>query len=330
MKKLQLSLACWDYDRTRALTDGRVAVDGIDLNYISLPVEETFFRMLRFREFDAAELSLSSYSMSLLRDDPAFIAIPVFPSRFFRHSCIFVSAAGGITSPEGLVGKRIGVPEYQMTAPVWIRGILQDEYGIDPAAVIHMSGGEEEPGREEKLKLNLPEKFDLRPIGPTQTLARMLADGEIDAMFTARAPSTFYTKPDRVRRLFPDFPAAERDYFRKTNIFPIMHVIVLRRDVYRAHPWAAQSLYKAFEAAKRITYDDLRITAALKTSLPWQTAAVEETVKLMGDDFWSYGFAANRHVLDVFLRYHHEQGLSHRRLQPEELFAPETLEGFKI
>ncbi len=330
MNKLRLNLACWDYDRTRALADGRVAVDGIDLNYISLPVEETFFRMLRFREFDAAELSLSSYSVSLLRDDPAFIAIPVFPSRFFRHSCIFVSAASGIESPSQLKGKRVGVPEYQMTAPVWIRGILQDEYGVDPASVTHVTGGEEEPGREEKIKLNLPERFKLQPIGPMQTLSQMLAEGEIDALFTARAPSTFYTQPDRVRRLFPDFPAAERGYFQKTGVFPIMHVIVLRRDVYRANPWVAQSLYKAFEAAKRITYDDLRITAALKTSLPWQTAAVEDAVRLMGDDWWSYGFAANRNVLDVFLRYHHEQGLSPRRLQPEELFAPETLEAFKI
>jgi len=330
MPKLRLTLACWDYDRTRALADGRVPVDGVDLNYIPLPVEETFFRMLRFREFDAAELSLSSYSVSLLREDPAFIAIPVFPSRFFRHSCIFVSAASGIQSPAELKGKRIGVPEYQMTAPVWIRGILQDEYGLDPASVIHLTGGEEEPGREEKLKLNLPERFKLQPIGPEQTLSRMLAEGEIDALFTARAPSTFYAQPDRVRRLFPDFAAAEREYYTRTKIFPIMHVIVLRRDVYRANPWVAQSLYKAFEAAKRITYHDLSITAALKTSLPWQTAAVEEAVRLLGADWWSYGFAENRHVLDVFLRYHHEQGLSHRRLQPEELFAPETLEAFKI
>jgi 4,5-dihydroxyphthalate decarboxylase len=330
MKKLPLTLACWDYDRTQALADGRVVPDGIALNYISLPVEETFFRMLRFREFDAAELSLSSYSVSLLRDDPAFIAIPVFPSRFFRHSCIFVSAASGITTPVQLAGKRVGVPEYQMTAPVWIRGTLQDEYGLDPADVVHVTGGEEEPGREEKLKLNLPERFRLQPIGPAQTLSRMLADGEIDALFTARAPSTFYSQPDKVKRLFPEFPVAERVYFEKSGIFPIMHVIVIRRDVYRASPWVAQSLYKAFEAAKRVTYADLRITAALKTSLPWQIAAVEETVKLMGEDWWSYGFAPNRAVLDVFLRYHHEQGLSHRRLQPEELFAPETLEAFKI
>ncbi len=329
MKKLPLTLACWDYDRTRALADGRVMVDGVDLNYVALPVEETFFRMLRFREFDAAELSLSSYSVSLLRDEPAFIAIPVFPSRFFRHSCIFVSTQSGITKASDLAGKRIGVPEYQMTAPVWIRGILQDEYGIDPASVTHLTGGEEETGREEKLKLNLPDKFKLKPISPTQTLSQMILDGEIDALFTARAPSTFYTHPDKVRRLFPD-PETERAYFKKTNIFPIMHVIVIRRDVYLANRWLAQSLFKAFEAAKKITYDDLRITAALKTSLPWQTSAVEDVVNLMGHDWWSYGFANNRHVLDIFLRYHHEQGLSSRRLQPEELFAPETLEAFKI
>ncbi len=330
MKKLDLTLACWDYDRTRALADGRVAVDGINLNYVSLPVEETFFRMLRFREFDAAELSLSSYTVSLHRDDPAFIAIPVFPSRFFRHSCIFVSANSGIEQPKDLIGKRIGVPEYQMTAPVWIRGILQDEYGVDPAAVSYHSGGEEETGRDEKIKLNLPERFKLTAIGPEQTLARMLADGEIDALHTARAPSTFYSQPDKVKRLFADYMEIEQAYFRKTNIFPIMHVVVLRRDVYQAHPWVAQSLYKAFLAAKRITYEDMRITAALKTSIPWQTAAIEQTVALMGEDWWPYGFDANKHVLETFLRYHHEQGLSQRRLEPKELFAPETLESFKI
>lgn len=330
MNKLSLTLACWDYDRTRALADGRVVPDGIALNYVPLPVEETFFRMLRFKEFDAAELSLSSYTVSLLREDPAFIAIPVFPSRFFRHSCIFVSAKSGITTPAQLAGRRVGVPEYQMTAPVWIRGILRDDYGLEPESVIHCTGGEEEPGRDEKLKLNLPEKIRIEPIGPQDTLSAMLAEGRIDALFTARAPSTFYTEPEHVRRLFPDYALLEQDYFSRTGIFPIMHVIVLRRDVYARHPWVAQSLYKAFEAAKRITFEDLRITAALKTSLPWQTRAVEETVRLMGEDWWPYGFARNRHVLEVFLRYHHEQGLSARRLAAEELFAPETLEAFKI
>jgi 4,5-dihydroxyphthalate decarboxylase len=330
MSKLRLTLACWDYDRTRGLADGSIAPDGIDLTYLSLPVEETFFRMLRYGEFDAAEMSLSSYAVSLMQEEPRFIAIPVFPSRFFRHSSIFVSTTSGITEPKQLAGKRIGTPEYQMTAPVWIRGILQDEYGVDPASCEYLTGGEEEPGRDEKLKLDLPAKFKLRRIGAQQTLAAMLAAGEIDAMHTARAPSTFRTKPHAVRRLFEDYVAVERAYFRKTRIFPIMHTIVLRRDLYRAHPWIAQSLQKAFHQAQRKTYDDLAITAALKTMLPWQVAYVEETRRELGEDWWAYGLEPNRHALDTFLRYHHEQGLSPRRLAPEELFAPETLEGFKI
>lgn len=330
MSKLRLTLACWDYDRTRALADGRVSPEGIDLNLIPLHVEETFFRMLRNREFDAAEMSLSSYSVSLMRDDPAFIAIPVFPSRFFRHSCIFVSAKSGIREPKDLVGKRFGVPEYQMTAPVWIRGILSDEYGVEPASVRYFTGGEEEPGRDEKLKLDLPPQFSVTPIGPGQTLSQMLADGEIDALHTARTPSTFYSRPDDVKRLFPDFVPVEKDYFRRTGIFPIMHVIALRRDVYEANRWIAQSLFKAFCEAQRVAYDNLAVTSAMISMLPWQVAAVEEARAELGDDWWPYGFAKNRAALDTFLRYHNEQGLSRRRLQPEELFAPETFEAFKI
>jgi 4,5-dihydroxyphthalate decarboxylase len=330
MSKLGLSLACWNYDRVRALGDGRVKADGIDLTMMILPVEETFFRMLRHREFDAAEMSLSSYCVSLMREDPAFIAIPVFPSRFFRHSCIFVSSKGGAREPADLAGARVGVPEFQMTAPVWIRGVLQDDYGVDPSAPTYFTGGEEEPGREEKLRLTLPDRFKVQPIGRDQTLSAMLADGEIDALYTARAPSTFYSRPDDVRRLFTDATAVERAYFRRTAIFPIMHVIALRREVHQAHPWVAQSLMKAFTAAKQVAYDDLKVTAALTTMLPWQTAAVEEAVSEMGSDWWSYGLEANRAVLDTFLRYHHEQGLSSRRLLPEDLFASQTLESFKI
>lgn len=330
MSKLRLTLACWDYDRTRALADGRVQPEGIDLNFLPLHVEETFFRMLRNREFDVAEMSLSSYCVSLMRDDPAFIAIPVFPSRFFRHSCIFVSAKSGIREPKDLIGKRFGVPEYQMTAPVWIRGILSDEYGVAPTSVKYLSGGEEEPGRDEKLKLNLPPEFSVTPIGPTQTLSQMLADGEIDALHTARTPSTFYSRPDDVKRLFPNFVEVEKDYFRRTGIFPIMHVVAIRRSVYEANRWIAQSLFKAFNEAQRTTYDNLAVTSAMTSMLPWQVAAVEEARAELGDDWWPYGFARNAATLDTFLRYHHEQGLSHRRLQPQELFAPETFEAFKI
>ncbi len=330
MSRLKLSLACWGYDRVQALADGSIRPDGIDLNFQTLDVEETFFRMLRNREFDAAELSMSSYCVTLGRPDPGFVAIPVFPSRFFRHSCIFVSEKSGIRTPQDLVGKRIGVPEYQMTAPVWIRGILQDEYGIDPASVTYLTGGEEEPGREEKLKLNLPAKFRLERIGPGKTLSRMLADGEIDALHTARAPSTFYSEPGKVRRLFPDFVEVEKAYFAKTGIFPIMHVVAIRRDVYEANRWVARSLMKAFVEAQKRTYAELRVSASLKTMLPWQIAAVEDTIAILGDEWWPYGLARNREGLATFLRYHHEQGLSPRRLEPEELFAPETLEEFKI
>jgi 4,5-dihydroxyphthalate decarboxylase len=295
-----------------------------------MPVEETFFRMLRHREFDVSEMSLSSYTMSLFRDPQPFIAIPVFPSRLFRHSSIYVSTAAGIASPRDLVGKRVGNPEYQMTAPVWIRGILADEYDVPVDSVTYVTGGEEEPGRSEKLRLDLPPNIRVEPIGPQQTLSQMLARGEIAALQTARMPSTYASGDGRVVRLFEDFVDVERAYYRRTRIFPIMHTVVIRRELYERDPWIAQSLFKAFSAAQRLAYDDLRQTAALKTMLPWLIAHVDETRRELGDDFWPYGFAPNRDTLATFLRYHHEQGLSKRRLEPEALFAPETLESFRI
>jgi 4,5-dihydroxyphthalate decarboxylase len=330
MSKLRLSLACWNYDRTRALMDGSVRPDGIDLTYLSLPVEETFFRMLRHREFDAAEMSLSSYAVSLARDPGRFVAIPVFPSRFFRHSCIYVNAHAGIREPRDLIGRRIGTPEYQMTAPVWIRGILAEHYGVPVDSVTYFTGGEEEPGRDEKIALDLPPGIRVERIGCAQTLAAMLDAGEIDALHTARMPSTFRAGNPNVRRLFDEYPRVEQQYFIDTGIFPIMHTVVIRRDVYEANRWIAQSLYKAFAEAQRRTYEDLYVTAALKAMLPWLTAHVEEARALMGGDYWPYGFARNRATLATFLRYHHAQGLSKRLLDPEELFAPETLESFKI
>jgi len=205
MSKLPLTLACWNYDRTRALADGRVTPDGIDLTYLNLGPEETFFRMLRHREFDVAELSLSSYTLSRFREDQPFIAIPIFPSRYFRHSCIYVNTASGIREPKDLIGKRVGNPEYQMTAPVWIRGILRDEYGVPVSSVTYLSGGEEQPGRTEKIPLSLPPEIRLESIPPDRTLSHMLETGEIDALYTARAPSSFFHSPDKVQRLFPDY-----------------------------------------------------------------------------------------------------------------------------
>jgi 4,5-dihydroxyphthalate decarboxylase len=327
---MRITLACWDYDRTRALMDGTVRPEGIELVYLNQPVEETFFRMIRYREFDCSEMSLSSYSASLAKGNSPFIAIPAFPSRYFRHSCIFVSAKSGVKKPEDLKGKRIGVPEYQMTAPVWIRGILSDDHGVKVTECQHFSGGEEEPGRIDKLNIDLPGNIKLSSIEKTKTLSRMLADGELDALVTARAPSTFHKEPDRVKRLFPDYVAAEKAYWQRTKIFPIMHTVVIRRDVYEKNPWVAQSLYKAFTAAKAKAMAMYAQTAAMTSMLPWTTAHAEEARREMGEDWWPYGLEANRKVLDTFLRYHHEQGLSKRRLQPEELFARETLETFKV
>jgi len=330
MAKLRLTLSIWDYDRTRALADGSVQPEGIDLVVLEHPVEETFFRMARHREFDIAEMSMSSYTVSLHRNPQPFVAIPAFVSRYFRHSSIYVSAKGGIREPKDLVGKRIGTPEYQMTAPVWIRGILADDYGVKADSVEYWTGGEEETKREEKIRLELPPSFRVRPIGPDKTLSAMLAAGEIDALHTARAPSTFYSRPDAVRRLFPDYLEVERDYYRRTKIFPIMHVVAIRRELYEANRWIAMSLYKAFVEAQRRAYASLRETAAHKAMLPWLVAGVEDAVRELGADWWPYGFHGSRHTLDTFLRYHHEQGLSPRRLQPEEMFAPETLESFRI
>jgi 4,5-dihydroxyphthalate decarboxylase len=330
MSRLRLTLACWNYDRTRALLEGRVPVDGVELTYLNLPVEETFFRMLRHREFDVAELSLSSYTLSLFRDDCPFIAIPIFPSRYFRHSCIYVHTGSGIHEPKDLIGKRIGNPEYQMTAPVWIRGILGDEYGVPVTSVTYLSGGEEQPGRTEKIPLSLPPEIHLEAIPSDKTLSRMLETGEIDALYTARAPSTFFNGSGKVRRLFEDYQTVEREYYRKTKIFPPMHIIAIRRDVYESNRWVAQSLLKAFVAAQQEVYSELRETGALMHMLPWLTSHVEETEKLMGRDFWPYGYEPNIHALSTFLRYHHEQGLSRRLLTPKEIFAPESLEAFKI
>ncbi len=330
MSKLRLSFACWNYDRTRALMDGSVQPDGIDLNYLNLPVEETFFRQARFREFDVCEMSLSSYCVSLNRPDKPFIALPIFPSRFFRHSCIYINANSGIKEPKDLIGKRIASPEYQMTAPVWIRGILSDHYGVPVDAQPYLYGGEEETGRIEKLILDLPPNIKVSPIGPDQTLTQMLHTGELDALYTARMPSSFLKGDGKVKRLFENYGEIERAYYRQTKIFPIMHTVVMRRDVYEANRWIAQSLTKAFIEAQRRTYEDLKETAALKAMLPWLNDHIDETMREMGSDWWSYGLDKNRHVLETFTRYHLEQGLSKRLLTVDELFAPESLESFKI
>ncbi|MFP5336477.1 MAG: ABC transporter substrate-binding protein [Actinomycetes bacterium] len=329
MSRLQLTFACGDYDRTRALEEGTVRPDGIDLTYLRLPVEETFFRMMRHREFEVAEMSLSSYVKSLDSDERPFVALPVYTSRQFRHAGIFVHADSGIQEPEDLRGKVVGTPEWQLTAGVWIRGILADHHGVPVDSVEYRTGGQEAPGRVEKAAVDLGERIRIRPIGADQTLAGMLATGEIDAFQGPRVPSSF-VPGGPVRRLFADPVAAEKRYFAETRIFPIMHVVVVRRDVYERHPWVAQTLTKALTLAKQQATAELYDASALRFMLPWLIPGLEEARSLLGEDYWSYGLQANRPALETFLGYHHEQGLSRRRYAPDELFAPEATEAFVI
>jgi 4,5-dihydroxyphthalate decarboxylase len=324
-----LTLACERYDRTEALRDGRVRVAGVDLTYLPQQVEETFFRMARFAEFDAAEMSLSSYVIGLTRDAP-FVAIPVFPSRFFRHSGIYVSAASGIEKPRDLVGKQVGIAEYQLTANVWIRGILADHHDVPVESVVYRTGGLHEPGRPEKLEVDLPAQIQVRPIGPGETLSDLLAAGEIDAVYSPRAPRSFTAGDGRVRRLFEPSGKAEEQYFAATGIFPIMHVVVLRREVYERNRWLARSLFDAFAEAKRLCEENFEETAALRYMLPWLLDEVERTRSILGPDFWPYGLEQNAEPLRTFLRYSYDQGLAARPVDPEELFAPETLEVTRV
>lgn len=328
MGELSLTLACDQNDRNQPLLDGSVRAEGIDLNVLSLPVEETFWRTLRHQEFDAAELSMSSYLMTLERDTPDLIAIPAFPSRFFRHSAIYVNTDAGIDEPSDLRGRRVGVPEYQITAALWIRGMLRDEHGVDPADVQWFQGGEEEGGREEKLELSLPGDIAIETIPSDQTLSRMLGSGDLDALVTARAPSTYGTPT--VERLFPNYREVEREYYERTGHFPIMHTVVLRGAVYDEAPWVAQELLKAFTVAKDRSLERLHDTGELQVALPWLIDAVEETRELMGGDYWPYGVEANRDTLETMTRYSHEQGLTDERLSVDELFAPTTYDEYAV
>ncbi len=326
---LPLTLAAAHYDRTEALRDARVRPDGIALTYLTLPVEEIFWRMAQYREFDAAEFSLSGYMIRRARGCDDLIAIPVFPSRAFRHSGIFVNSGAGIERPEDLKGRRVGVPEYEMTAAVWVRGILADDYGVSPRDVEWIQGGLEQAGRLPFEPVEPPDvSLSFAPSG--RSLAELLAAGEIDALVTARTPSTFSRGGGQVRRLFADPWAVERGYFQRTGIFPIMHTIVIRQELLAAHPWVAQTLVKAFAQAKDIAIANLTQTSILPISLPHMVAHVYETVDLMGEDFWPYGLESNRVVLETLMRYVHQQNLVSKALPIESLFADSTQRTFRI
>jgi 4,5-dihydroxyphthalate decarboxylase len=327
---LPVSIGCGNSDRTRPIKDGRVPIEGCTVNYITLEPEEVFFRAFRNLEFDITELSFSSYVLSMSKGECPYIAIPAFVSRVFRHSGIYIRTDRGIKVPADLRGKTIGVPEYQMTAIVWMRGMLKEEYGIDPSEIHWVSGGQEEPGRDERTPLTLKNGVDLKPIAEGKTLSRMLANGEIDGIFSARLPSCFASRAPNVGRLFPDYKEKERTYFKKTGHFPIMHLIAIRRSLTEANPWLPTSVYKAFVRAKDMALDEVRQAHVPMAALPWMEAEALETINLMGDDYWPYGVKENLKDIEAMTRYSYDQGIAVRKLAPEELFAKGTLEISRI
>ena len=329
MNKLRLSVAMGDYDRTRALLDGRVQIDGVDPVYMTLYPEEMFFRAMRSQDFDICELSFSSYMVKTAQNTCPYVAIPVFLSRAFRHTSIYVRK-DRVHKPEDLKGRRIGLPEYQLSAHVWARAILQDDHGVHPEDITWLRGGIETPGRPEKIALKLPAGVRLENAPEGTTISELLDLGEIDGFMAPRPPSAQALSNPAVGWLFDDPTAAAKDYFNRTGIFPIMHVVGVRKTLCEAHPWLPMAVFKAFNQAKGAALEALSDTSATKVTLPFVEEQLKAARETMGQDFWSYGVAANRATLDAFLRHHHAQGLSQKRMQIEEIFHPATYETYAI
>ena len=329
MSKLSLSVAVRDYDRTRPLTDGSVQIDGVDPVFMALDPEEIFFRAFRHAEFDICELSLSSSTVKTAQRDFAYVGVPAFVSRAFRHTSIYVRT-DRVKQPADLKGRKVGVAEYQLTANVWARALLEDQYGVKPSDIHWIRGGLEQPGRVEKISVTLPPAVKLDPAPEGKTLNAMLEAGEIDAFLGPRTPSCFEQGKPNIGWLFADPMAAAKDYFRKTGIFPIMHLIGVRRSIVTQHPWLPAAVLKAFTQAKSICLARLEETSASKVTLPFMEEQVKAARDLMGADFWPYGIPANRKQLEYFLAQHHKQGLSSRLVTVEELFHPTTFETYKV
>ena len=324
MPDLDLNIACWDYDRTRPLTDGRVQPEGINLDITVLRPREIFPRMLQDQEFHASEMSLASYVILKARDQCPFVAIPVMLSKIFRHDCIYVRPDAGINEPADLRGKRIGLPQYSSTAGVFIKGLMQHEYGVSPQEMTWFMGGQDTPAPAPLVPLDLPADIHLEFIPEDKTLEGMLADGELDALFATYIPNLFLNGSPTIARLFPNFKEVEQDYYRRTGIFPIMHTVVIREDVHREHPWVAASLYDAFSQAKELAVGGLYDTDALALTLPFLIDHLEESRRIFGSDYWSYGVESNRPALEGLSQYVVDQGLAPRVVSTEELFPAIT------
>ena len=329
MRKVHLTLAVSDYDHVRDLTSGEVEAEGIELTRLNLPVEEIFYRFVRFREWDVSELSLAKYVALRSQDDPSLAAIPVFPSRVFRHSAIYIRPNGRVSRPEDLSGKRVGIPEWSQTATIYVRGFLMHQYGIHLQDVEWYQAGVNQPGREEKVALKLPDGVRMTRV-MDRTLDGMLRAGQLDAVITAHAPESFKQGHPDIVRLFPDAIRVEEAYWRETGIFPIMHTVAVRRDVLSRHPWIAMNLFKAFEEAKRRSLARALEITASRFPIPWGVEYATRSRELFGEDFWPYGIEPNRTTLEAFLRFAYEQGGCSRPVTCEELFVEEVRSSFKI
>ncbi len=329
MAPLRLTLAINDSDHVRDLLDGRVPVEGIDLACLRLPVEEIFFRFTRFREWEVAELSLAKLSYLVSRGDESVVGIPVFTSRVFRHSAFFVRGDGSIRAPAQLKGRRIGIPEWTITATVWARGLLSHSFGVGLDEVEWVQAGTNQPGRSEWAAFRVPAGVRITPVAD-RTLNDMLLTGEIDAIIAPHPPREFKHGAGRIVRLFTDFQGVEEAYFRDTGVFPIMHAVGIRRDVYERSPWVAMELFKAFDEAKRRSLERMVDPNAPFTPVPWAYTYAQRAQELMGADYWPYGIEPNRRTLETFLRFAHEQGVCERPLEPEELFADEVRASYRV
>jgi 4,5-dihydroxyphthalate decarboxylase len=329
MNKLRLSIAMGDYDRTRALIDGRVQIDGVDPVCMTLSPEETFFRAFRGLEFDISELSFSSYLVKASKGECPYIAVPVFLSRAFRHTSIWVRK-DRIKKPEDLKGKRVGLPEYQLTANVWARAILADDFGVQPRDMQWVRGGIETANRPEKITLQLPADVKLENAPEGQTISDMLDRGEIDGFIAPRPPFGAALKNPNVGWLFDDPTATAKDYYRRTGVFPIMHVVGIKKELAAQHPWLPGAVFKAFNEAKAHALEQLADTSATKVTLPFVEEQLKAARDAMGADYWAYGVAGSLRTLETFVRHHHAQGLSARLMAVDEIFHPATYESYSI
>ena len=325
MEALTLTLGCYETDRSRPILDGRVRVPGLRFEREPGEPRDLFRRALRDRAFAVTELSMSSHIVTSARGDAPYIGVPVFPSRAFRHDSIYIRTDRGIRGAADLAGRRIGVPEYQQTAALWVRGMLRDRYGVDTAGIAWRNGGLEVPGPGERVPLSLPPGLDVGPVGPGETLNALLAEGRLDAIVSPRAPSCFLNRGAPVDRLWPDSRAEEEAYFDATGFFPIMHCIAVRKDIAEAHPWLPEALFHAFAEAKAMALADLAPSNVLKVSLPWITAEAAAQTARMGGDPWPYGFARNRAEIGTMIDYAMTDGLAASPIPPEALFHPSTL-----